>query len=382
MNSPKEKVFSHFMLKEIHEQSEVVRTCLEAFSEIRFNDQQPRLELTQQPLNLGLSSNFYDGIDQIKILACGSSLHASLVGKYLLEQVAKVPTSVHYASEFRDAPSPATPNTLIVGVTQSGETADTLAALEIEKQHCSGETRFLGITNQAGSSLEKLVDRTIHTLAGSEVAIAATKTFVAQLIAFYCWALDVAYCRQTLSSDRLHQILTQLHRIPDQIDLILQSQKHVIEQLAKDFTHTQNCIILGRGINFPITLEAALKLKETSYMHATGYHAGEFLHGPIAMLDSSVTVVAIAMPGVVYEKILANAQKAKARGVQLIGVTSTNNPEITGIFDRVLTVPEADELLSPILTVIPLQLLAYYAAVHRGLDVDRPRNLTKTLAVD
>lgn len=380
MNSPEEKIYSNFMLKEIHEQSEVVRTCLEAFSEIHFNSKEPLPKFTKKPLNLGFSSELYDGVDQIKILACGSSLHASLVGKYLLEQVAKVPTIVQCAAEFWEAPSPPTPNTLVIGVTQSGETADTLAALEIEKERRSGETRLLGITNQAGSSLEKLVDRTIHTLAGTEVAIAATKTFVAQLIAFYCLALDVAYCRQTLSSDRLHQIFSQLYQIPAQIDTILHQQKPVIEKLAKDFIHTQDCIFLGRGINFPIALEGALKLKETSYIHATGYHAGEFLHGPIAMLDSTVAVVAIAMPGTVYEKILANVQKAKARGVHLIGVTSINNPQAIELFDDILTVPEVDELFSPILTVIPLQLLAYCTAVHRGLDVDRPRNLTKTLA--
>ncbi len=364
----KENKIEDYTLKEIYEQSAVVQACLDAFT----NQSIPALG--EHIINLGLSPKFYLDINQIQIIACGSSLYASLVGKYLFEQVAKVPTIVHDAAEFRDAPPPPTANTLIIGVTQSGETADTLAALEIEKNR-RGKQRLLGITNKAGSSLEKLVAHTIHTQAGIEVAIAATKTFVAQLIAFYCLALDLAYYRQFLSAEQLHQIMAQLRQIPTKIDIILQTQKDDIEKLAQDLKETQNWILLGRGINFPIALEGALKLKETSYIHAEGYHSGEFLHGPIAILDSKVAVVAIAMPGVVYEKVLANAQKAKACGVRLIGVTSIKSE----IFDHVLSVPEVDELLSPLLTVIPLQILAYYLGVHRGVDVDHPRNLTKAI---
>ena len=363
----KENKIEHYTLKEIHEQSAVVQACLDAFT----NQSIPALG--EHIINLGFSSNFYLDINQIQIIACGSSLYASLVGKYLFEQVAKVPTIVHDAAEFRDAPPPPTANTLIIGVTQSGETADTLAALEIEKNR-RVKQRLLGITNKTGSSLEKLVDHTIHTQAGIEVAIAATKTFLAQLIAFYCLALDLAYYRQ-ISAEQLHQIMARLRQIPAKIDIILQTQKEYIEKLAQDLKGTENWILLGRGINFSIALEGALKLKEISYIHAEGYHSGEFLHGPIAILDSKVAVVAIAMPGVVYEKVLANAQKAKACGVRLIGVTSIKSE----IFDDVLSVPEVDELLSPLLTVIPLQLLAYYLGVHRGVDVDRPRNLTKAI---
>lgn len=384
-HSVEKQGFYHFMLKEIYEQVKVVRLCLEAFSITQSSS-----DISQPaPLHLGLSDQTYSSIEQIQILACGSSLHASLVGKYLLEQLAGVPTIVQNAAEFSDAPPPlyrqlgGSPlNSLIVGVTQSGETADTLAALEIElARRCTQPLNpvFLGITNQPGSSLEKLVHHTIHTQAGIEVAIAATKTFVAQLIAFYCLALDIAYCRHSISSKRISQILAELAEIPEKINIILESQKQHIEQLGQDLTRTQNFIFLGRGINFPIALEGALKLKETSYIHAEGYQAGEFLHGPIAMLDSQVAVVAIAMPGVVWDKVLTNVQKAKATGARLIGVTSTHSLDVAGIFDDLLFVPETDELLSPILSVIPLQLLAYYIAVHRGLDVDRPRNLTKAV---
>lgn len=387
-SNPVEKQgFSHFMVKEIYEQAEVVRVCLEAFLASQSSSDLLLPASSHQPMNLGLSAQVYNSIDQVQILACGSSLHASLVGKYLLEQLAGVPTIVQNAAEFGDAPPPlyGQPlHALLVGVTQSGETADTLGALEIElARRCTQPSKFepvvLGITNQPGSSLEKLVHHSIHTRAGIEVAIAATKTFVAQFIAFYCLAVDIAYCRQTISPEQLNQILAGLAEIPAKIDMILESQKHSIEELARDLAHIQNFIFLGRGINFPIALEGALKLKETSYIHAQGYHAGEFMHGPIAMLDSQVAVVAIAMPGIVCEKVLANAQKAKEVGARLIGVTSINHSDGVGIFDDVLSVPEVDELLSPILSVIPLQLLAYYLAVHRGLDVDRPRNLKKAI---
>jgi len=255
--------FKHFMLKEIYEQ------------------------------HLGLSSEFYADIEQIQIVACGTSWHAALVGKYLLEQLAEIPTQVQYASEFRYAPSPLTPNTLTIGVTQSGETADTLAALSMEKERRQGkeakyQARLLGITNRPESSLGNMVANIINTHGGIEIGVAATKTFVAQLMAFYALALDLAYRRHQISDLRFEEILTGLRELPGEIEAILETQERYIEHLVHDFSETKDFIFIGRGINFPIALEGALKLKEISYIHAEGYPAGEMKHGPIALLDAKV----------------------------------------------------------------------------------------------
>jgi glucosamine--fructose-6-phosphate aminotransferase (isomerizing) len=369
--------FKHFMLKEIYEQPGVVRACLEAYFT---ND-------PSSPINLGLPTEFYVDLEQIQIVACGTSWHAALIGKYLIEQLAQIPTQVQYASEFRYAPSPLTANTLTIGVTQSGETADTLAALAMEKERRSGkepkyQPRLLGITNRPESTLGQMVSQIINTHGGLEIGVAATKTFIAQLMAFYALALDLAYRRQTISPDKLEDIINSLRQIPKEIEATLEKQENIIEQLAHDFAETTDFIFLGRGINFPIALEGALKLKEISYIHAEGYPAGEMKHGPIALLDAKVPVVAIAIPGSVYEKVLSNAQEAKARDSRLIGVTPVNDGEAAEIFNDLLPVSNVDELLSPILTVIPLQLLAYHIAARRGLDVDQPRNLAKSVTVE
>jgi glutamine---fructose-6-phosphate transaminase (isomerizing) len=374
--------FKHFMLKEIYEQPGVVRTCLETYLDDGWQSGQ-----AQSPIRLGLPSDLYTDLEHIHILACGTSWHASLVGKYLLEQVAGIPTEVHYASEFRYAPAPLTPNTLMIGVTQSGETADTLAALELEQRRRAGredayQARFLGITNRPESSLGRMIPHIIDTHAGIEIGVAATKTFIAQLIAFYLLALDVSHHRQTLSPERMAKILEGLRQLPALVEQILEGQERYVETLARDFLDTHDFIYLGRGINFPIALEGALKLKEISYIHAEGYPAGEMKHGPIALLDAKVPVVAIAMPGTVFEKVLSNAQEARARDAQLIGVTPMDEQEAQETFDTLLPIPAIDELLSPVLTVIPLQLLAYHIAALRGLDVDQPRNLAKSVTVE
>ncbi len=372
--------FKHFMLKEIHEQPGVVRASLEAyFSNLGQSE--------RSPINLGLPEDFYTDLEQIQIVACGTSWHAALIGKYLLEQLAGIPTQVHYASEYRYAPSPLTPNTLIVGVTQSGETADTLAALTMEKERRQGkepkyQARLLGITNRPESSLGHMMPHIISTLAGIEIGVAATKTFTAQLMAFYALALDLAYRRQTVSPDTLENIISGLRQIPKEIEATLESQESLTEQLAHEFAETKDFIFVGRGINFPIALEGALKLKEISYIHAEGYPAGEMKHGPIALLDAKVPVVAIAIPGSVYEKVISNAQEAKARDSRLIGVTPVNDGEAAEIFNDLLPISDVEELLSPILTVVPLQLLAYHIAARRGLDVDQPRNLAKSVTVE
>ncbi|MBE9142036.1 glutamine--fructose-6-phosphate transaminase (isomerizing) [Planktothrix mougeotii] len=390
-------VFKHFMLKEIHEQPGVVRDCLQAYLDQEWEgDLEKTLEKsakkssekkTPSPIHLSIPSSWYQDLEQIEILACGTSWHASLVGKYLLEQLAGIPTIVQYASEARYAPTPLRPNTITIGVTQSGETADTLASLAME-QHRRVNARpeyaakLLGITNRPESSLAQLVPHIIDTRAGIEIGVAATKTFMAQLIAFYLLALDIAWHRQALPQSRLLEILKDLRQIPAQMEQLLQDQEKHIEELAHDFNETQDFIFLGRGINFPIALEGALKLKEISYIHAEGYPAGEMKHGPIALLDEKVPVVAIAMPGSVYEKVISNAQEAKARDARLIGVMPKEEPEAKETFNDVLGVPCVDEILSPILTVIPLQLLAYHIAARRGLDVDQPRNLAKSVTVE
>ncbi|PMB20736.1 glutamine--fructose-6-phosphate transaminase (isomerizing) [Fischerella thermalis] len=375
--------FKHFMLKEIYEQPGVVRATLEAY----FNTDWHPENSSTSPINIGLPSELYADIEQIQIVACGTSWHAALVGKYLLEQLAQIPTQVQYASEFRYAPSPLTPNTLTIGVTQSGETADTLAALAMEQERRQGrepkyQARLLGITNRPESSLGHMVPHIINTLAGIEIGVAATKTFIAQLMAFYALALDLAYSRQTLPYESLEDILKGLRQIPKEMEATLESQEKLTEQLAHEFAETTDFIFLGRGINFPIALEGALKLKEISYIHAEGYPAGEMKHGPIALLDAKVPVVAIAMPGSVYEKVISNAQEAKARDSRLIGVTPVKDGEAGEIFNDLIPVSFVDELLSPILTVIPLQLLAYHIAARRGLDVDQPRNLAKSVTVE
>nr|WP_290223889.1 isomerizing glutamine--fructose-6-phosphate transaminase [Trichocoleus desertorum] len=378
--------FRHFMLQEIYEQPDVVQACLAQYFNFDWLQDHDCDRTSRSPVQLGLPESIYDDLAEIHIIACGTSLHASLVGQYWLEQLAGIPTRVRYASEFRETPFPLTVKTLTIAVTQSGETADTLKALKFEQQRRSQRSQLdpayrphlLGLTNQSASTLHQRVDYILQAPSGREVGVAATKSFVAQLMVFYALALDLAARRQTLSSDRIHQLLRELERLPEKIAQILEAAD-AIAQLAKELVDTQDFIFLARGINYPIALEGALKLKETSYIHAEGYAAGEFLHGPIAILDEKVAVVAIAMRGQVYDQTLANLQKVKSRGAKLIGMTTPENSEAAALFDVLLPMPDVDELLSPILTIIPLQLLAYYITVYRGLDVDRPRGLTKSL---
>jgi glucosamine--fructose-6-phosphate aminotransferase (isomerizing) len=375
--------FKHFMLKEIYEQPGVVRSCLEAYVDPTWN----AADHKHSPIRLNLPQSLYQNLQQVQIVACGTSWHAALVGKYLLEQLAGIPTAVHYASEFRYAPAPLMPNTLAIGVTQSGETADTLAALQMEQDRRANKSdeysaRLLGITNRPESSLGQLVPNIIPTHASIEIGVAATKTFVAQLMAFYALAVDLAFHHQSISAQQIEALLAGLNQLPSQIELILESQERYIEELAHDFAETTDFIFLGRGINFPIALEGALKLKEISYIHAEGYPAGEMKHGPIALLDAKVPVVTIAMPGTVFEKVLSNAQEARARDARLIGVTPMDEQDAADTFDTLIPVPHVDEILSPILTVIPLQLLSYHIAARRGLDVDQPRNLAKSVTVE
>jgi glutamine---fructose-6-phosphate transaminase (isomerizing) len=374
--------FKHFMAKEIYEQPAVVRACLDAYLDADWTAASDR-----SPIKLDLPDTLYQDLEHIQIVACGTSLHAGMVGRYLLENLAQIPTLIQYASEFRYAPPPLMANTLTIGITQSGETADTLAAVEIELQRRKHQPnryqpRLLAVTNRTDSAIARLVGTVIDTHAGIEIGVAATKTFMGQLMAFYFLALEIAYRRRTVSLERIQELVDGLKKLPSQIEVILESQEKYIEELSHSFLDTQDVIFLGRGINFPIALEGALKLKEISYIHAEGYPSGEMKHGPIALLDAKVPVVAIAMPGTVYEKAISNAQEAKARDSHLYGVVATGDRDAADIFDKVLPVPNVDELLSPVLTVIPMQLMSYHIAAMRGLDVDQPRNLAKSVTVE
>ena len=370
--------FRHFMLKEIHEQPETARLWVERHL--------PAGLPAARPVALPFDDSFYNGIERIQILACGTSRHAALVGAYLLEQFAGVPTSVDYASEFRYAPPPLAPNTLTIGVTQSGETADTLAALgmDAERRRAQGDPAYaprqLGVTNRAESSLARQVPYILDIGAGIEVGVAATKTFLGQLLAFYALALAFAARRGSRSDAEIASLVGELRGLPQRLSDLVAQHDQRSEGMAHRFAETQDVIFLGRGINYPIALEGALKLKEISYIHAEGYPAGEMKHGPIALLDTHVPVISIAVPGVVFEKVLSNAQEAKARDAQLIGVAPVCAD--TELFDELLPVPEVSEWISPLLTVVPMQLLSYHIAAHRGLDVDQPRNLAKSVTVE
>ena len=370
--------FRHFMLKEIHEQPETAALWVARHL--------PAGLPADRPVALPFDDSFYAGIERIEILACGTSRHAALVGAHLLEQFAGIPTAVHYASEFRYAPPPLAPNTLTIGVTQSGETADTLAALAMEADRRqihpdpSFAPRQLGVTNRPESSLSRQVPHILDIGAGIEVGVAATKTFLGQLLAFYGLTLAFAAQRGQRSIEEIQYLAGALRDVPQQLQDLVHLHDQRLEGLAHRFADTQDVIFLGRGINYPIALEGALKLKEISYIHAEGYPAGEMKHGPIALLDANVPVVSIAVPGTVFEKVLSNAQEAKARDAQLIGV-APQGPD-TDLFDELLPVPEVSEWVSPLLTVVPMQLLSYHIAAHRGLDVDQPRNLAKSVTVE
>ena len=372
------KNFRHFMLKEIHEQPETAALWIARHL--------PTGLPKESPVAMPFDNSLYEGIERIQILACGTSRHAAMVGAHLLQQFAGIPTEVFYASEFRYAAPPLTPNTLTIGVTQSGETADTLAALAMEEKRREDiampefASKQLGITNRSESSLARQVTYLLDIGAGIEVGVAATKTFLGQLLAFYGLAISFAAKRKTRTTQEILQLCDDLREVPNQLKDLVQNHDQLAESLAHRFSDTQDVIFLGRGINYPIALEGALKLKEISYIHAEGYPAGEMKHGPIALIESTVPVVSIAMPGVVFEKVLSNAQEAKARDAELIGVAPVNSE--TEVFDILMPMPNVAELISPLLSVVPMQLLSYHIAAQKGLDIDQPRNLAKSVTVE
>ena len=370
--------FRHFMLKEIYEQPETAQLWIDRYL--------PSDLSSENAVAFPIPKSNFEKIERIQILACGTSRHAAMVGAYLLEQFAGVTTNVFFASEFRYAPPPVSPNTLTIGVSQSGETADTLAALRMEKERRASikdpDFSFyqLGITNRLDSSLARELDHVIDIGSGIEIGVAATKTFLGQMLSFYGLTLLFASNKQKRSTQEILDLSNDLRKVPKLLLDLIKKHDALSKEIAHLFVETKDVIFLGRGINYPIALEGALKLKEISYIHAQGYPAGELKHGPIALLDKHVPVISIAVPGVVYEKVLSNSQEAKARDARLIGVVP--NGSESEMFDLLFSIPKVSEWISPLLTVVPLQLFSYHIAAHKGLDVDQPRNLAKSVTVE
>jgi glucosamine--fructose-6-phosphate aminotransferase (isomerizing) len=366
--------YRHFMLKEIHEQPRAVRDSL--LGRIGLEEGNVHLE------ELGDAAERLKSVQRVALLACGTSWHAGLVGKFLLEQVAGIPAEVDYGSEFRYRTPIVGPETLAVAISQSGETADTLAAFREAKRRGALP---IGICNVQGSMLTREAAGSLLTHAGPEIGVASTKAFTAQLTALALLALHLGRLRGTLSPDACRHHLEGLTRIPQLMEQTLAAQG-AVEDLSRSLMQARDFLYLGRGVNYPIALEGALKLKEISYVHAEGYPAGEMKHGPIALIDESLPVVALCPKGHVYEKMVSNVQEVKARGGRVIAVVSTGDAHVRSVLDagrdHVIEVPVTDELWSPFLMVLPLQLLAYHVAVRAGRDVDQPRNLAKSVTVE
>jgi glucosamine--fructose-6-phosphate aminotransferase (isomerizing) len=362
--------YRHYMLKEIHEQPRAVRDTFtgrmfEESGEIFFND-------------LQLTPDDWAKIRKVHIVACGTSWHSGLVGKFLLEEAARIPIEVDYGSEYRYRNPIIDDSTLVIGVTQSGETADTIAGMQEAKKRGA---KLITICNVIGAAATRMSDGVIYTNAGPEIGVASTKAFTTQLTAFYLLALYIRQLRGDDVADRRYA-MHELSVIPHKIEDILAKQEKHIEDLAHKYSKSQDFLFLGRGVHYPIALEGALKLKEISYIHAEGYPAGEMKHGPIALIDENLPVVAIATHTPVYDKVVSNLQEVKARDGKLIVICDEGDEAMKKFADDVIEIPWTTEPLQPILSVVPTQLLAYYIALRRGCDVDQPRNLAKSVTVE
>lgn len=351
--------FKHFMLKEIFEQPKTIANTLRG----RINNGSIKLSVNLDPKK----------VDKIIITACGTSWHSALIGKYLIEKIAGLPVEVDYASEFRYRNPIIGSNNLLVVISQSGETADTLAALKE-----AGNCETLGIINIVGSTISREVKSGIYLHAGPEIGVASTKAFTSQVTSLILLAL---YFKEQLSGEVDQKLLDELLTIPDKIQTILDKAK-IIKTIAANFVGSHNSLYLGRGINFPVALEGALKLKEVSYIHAEGYPAAEMKHGPIALIDENMFVVFVVNHGPIFEKIISNIQEVRARGGRIITITDIDNETIKKLSDYVIMVPLVSEELSPLINIIPLQLIAYYVADLNGINVDKPRNLAKSVTVE
>jgi len=369
--------FKHFMLKEIYEQPRAVRDT--TLGRVSLDSGKVFLD------EMEISEAEFRSLGKVDIAACGTSWHAALAGKFMVEKMARLPVEVDYASEYRYRNPITSPTTLTVLVTQSGETADTIAA---QREAKAKGSKTLAICNVVGSMVTREAAGTIYTHAGPEIGVASTKAFTAQLTALFLFAVYLGRMRDSLTADQAKCLLGELTRIPGKLETIF-SHDEVCEDLAKEYSRAQDFLFLGRGIHYPIALEGALKLKEISYIHAEGYPAGEMKHGPNALIDENLPVVVLATCDrdnsdsvLRYEKTMSNIKEVKARSGKVIAVATEGDEEIREAVDRVLFVPPAPELLLPILEVVPLQLLAYHIAVRRGCDVDQPRNLAKSVTVE
>ncbi len=362
--------YKHFMLKEIHEQPDVVRNIL--IDKIKSEDLAVVLD------DVKLSKEELTKINRIQIIACGTSLHAGLVGKYIFEELTGIPVDVEASSEYIYRNTIADKNTLVIGISQSGETADTITAIKQAKEKNS---HILIITNRKDSAMARLADSLLPINAGIEVSVAATKSYMAQLLSLYLLAIYTAENIGAKENNLVKEIKKELLTLPSKLETILNDTKN-IENIAKKYSSFKNFIFIARGINYPTALEGALKLKEISYINATGYPAGELKHGPIAMLDETMPVLAVLNKGIVYDKVLSNCEEAKARQAKLIGVTNFIDEKHKNLFDDTVIIPEIPDIVSPALNIVVLQLLAYHISEYLGKDVDQPRNLAKSVTVE
>ncbi|NND93507.1 MAG: glutamine--fructose-6-phosphate transaminase (isomerizing) [Flavobacteriales bacterium] len=362
--------FPHFMLKEIHEQPRSVRDSMRG-----------RVDLISGKIVLGGFQEHEQRIknaDRIIIVACGTSWHAGLVAEYLIEDVARVPVEVEYASEFRYRNPVITDKDVIIAISQSGETADTLAAIKMAKEKGA---LIYGICNVIGSSIPRETHTGSYTHAGPEIGVASTKAFTAQLTVLTLMALSMGHSRGAITPSKLRRILIELDAIPAKIEELLKTDK-LVKYLAEHYKDASNMLYLGRGVNFPVALEGALKLKEISYIHAEGYPAAEMKHGPIALIDEEMPVIVIATKDSSYEKVVSNIQEVKARGGRILAIVTEGDTQVKEMAEHYIEIPETEGILVPFLAVIPLQLLSYHIAVMRGCNVDQPRNLAKSVTVE
>lgn len=362
--------YEHFMLKEIFEQPQSIQDTMRG-----------RLLEDHTTKISGINNNLkqFLSADRIVIVACGTSWHAGLVGEYLFEELARIPVEVEYASEFRYRNPVINPSDVVIAISQSGETADTLAALKLAKERGAF---IYGICNVVGSSIARLTDSGTYTHAGPEIGVASTKAFTTQLTVLTLLALHLGHKKGTIDHTTYKKLCQNLALVPDLVAKTIEMTKDKVIEIAQEYKDVSNCIYLGRGYNFPVALEGALKLKEISYIHAEGYPAAEMKHGPIALIDENMPVVFLAPSKGHYEKVVSNAQEIKARKGKIIAVVTENDTQMSSLADHTLEIPEVDEIFSPILSVIPLQLLSYHIATMRGCNVDQPRNLAKSVTVE
>ncbi len=362
--------YEHFMLKEIHEQPKAVRDTMSQ----RIAKDGKTIVMDE----LKWDADYLNSFNKIYIVACGTAYHAGMVGKYYIEKLARTVVEVDVASEFRYREPIVDENTLFIAVSQSGETSDTLAAMK-ESKRLGAKT--LAITNVVGSSIAREADQVLYTWAGPEIAVASTKAYTTQIVLFFMLALYMAEIKKTVAPERVAELIAQLQKIPAQISETL-SDVEPLKTFAKRYGFNDDVFYIGRGLDYHVALEGSLKLKEISYIHAEAYAAGELKHGTLALIVEGVPVIALATQKSVYEKTLSNIKEVKARDAVVIGIATESDEKLEKYVDHVMKVPETDELVIPILTVVPLQLLAYYAAITRGCDVDKPRNLAKSVTVE